>query len=142
MIPIKTDDEIAGMRAAGKITAEVLDIACRAVRAGVSTLDVDQLIARELAVRGAKSASFGYAPGSQRPFPAQACISINDEVVHGIPSPTRFIGDGDVVSIDLVVAYEGFMGDSTRTVIVGEVSPRVAQLVHETEVALYQGIAQ
>lgn len=143
MISIKTDAEVKSMREAGQITASVLNIACNAVTAGISTLEIDQLIGKELAARGAKSASLGYTNGNNKiPFPANACISLNDEIVHGIPSETRIINSGDIVSIDLVAVYDGLMADSTRTVVVGEVSSAVTCLVNETKIALNKGIEQ
>lgn len=141
MIPIKTPAEIATMRIGGQITAAVLGVMCSAAAEGVSTWDLDQICAIELAARGAKSACFGYS-GKQCPFPAQICISINDEVVHGIPSKQKFLKAGDIVSFDLVASYDGLMTDSTRTVIVGQTSPEAEQLVRQTELALFAGIAK
>jgi methionyl aminopeptidase len=140
MVTIKSDDEIVAMRRACRVTADVLQTACSKVAAGVSTGEIDRLIASELSSRGATSACLGYGVG-KCPFPANACISINNEVVHGIPSDGRFIGAGDIVSIDLVADVDGFKGDSTVTVPVGDVSPEVAQLLAATEAALRAGIA-
>jgi methionyl aminopeptidase len=140
MISLKTEEEIEAMRRVGRVTAEVLDVVCAAVVPGVSTLALDQIIARELKMRGAKSACLGCG-GRLCPFPANACFSINDEVVHGIPSSERKVCEGDILSIDLVACLNGFMGDSTRTVAVGSVSPKVNLLLKATEAALRKGIA-
>lgn len=143
MIPVKTEEEVVAMRRVGRVTAEVLDVACKAVVPGISTWDLDQIIGQELSRRCAKSACFGYSSrGAKCPFPSNACISINDEVVHGIPSKTREICPGDIVSIDLVSSLDGFMGDSTRTVAVGSVPSEVSRLLEVTEAALYEGIAE
>lgn len=140
MISVKTEEEMEAMRRVGRATAEVLDVVCRAVAPGVSTWDLDQIVAQEFKIRGAESASLGYA-GRTCPFPAHACFSINDEVVHGIPSPGRKVYAGDILSIDLVGRLGGFMGDSTRTVAVGAVPSEVNLLLKATEAALYEGIA-
>ncbi|MDR2668282.1 MAG: type I methionyl aminopeptidase [Puniceicoccales bacterium] len=140
MIKIKTEEEIVAMRRAGRVTADVLQVVCAAVIAGISTGELDKMVGEELRLRGARSACLGYG-GSKCPFPANACISVNDEVVHGIPSDGRTVCDGDIVSIDLVAIVDGFMGDSTITVAVGEVDDEVAKLLKVTEEALHAGIA-
>ncbi|MDR2030595.1 MAG: type I methionyl aminopeptidase [Puniceicoccales bacterium] len=143
VISIKSPAEAAAMRAAGKATAEVLAVVCAAVREGISTAELDRIAGEELARRGMRSACRGY-PGHLCPFPANICVSINEEVVHGIPSPKRFLATGDLVSMDLVVVESGgFMGDATRTVVVGKAKDgSVEYLLHGTECALAEGIAK
>ena len=142
MIVVKSGDEIVAMRRAGRVTADVLQVVCAQVVDGISTGELDEIVGHELQVRGAKSACLGY-DGSKCPFPANACMSINEEVVHGIPSVNRIVRRGDIVSIDLVAVIDGFMGDSTVTVSVGAVEPGsdVDRLLKATEEALHLGIA-
>jgi methionyl aminopeptidase len=140
MIIVKGDDDIISMRRAGRITAEVLAAACGQIVAGISTGELDEIVAAELIARGAKSACLGYGR-KDCPFPSHACISLNDEIVHGIPSKGRIVRNGDIVSIDLVADVDGFMGDSTRTIAVGDVDASVARLLAVTEAALQRGIA-
>ncbi|MDR3117530.1 MAG: type I methionyl aminopeptidase [Puniceicoccales bacterium] len=141
-ISIKSPEEMDAMRVAGRITAEALAAVCAAVRAGISTAELDQIARDELKRRGALAACLGY-PGRGGPFPGHICASINDEVVHGIPSKDRILAEGDVVSLDLVGLVNGFMGDATRTVSVGPVKDEhVARLLEGTERALAEGIAQ
>jgi methionyl aminopeptidase len=141
MIKIKNSEEIGAMRRVGRITADILAEICAAVEVGVSTWDLDQIAVRATKARNAIGACYNY-PGRLKPFPAYVCTSVNDEVVHGIPSKTRKIQSGDIVSLDFVAEYEGFMGDSTRTVAVGEVPDDVKKLLDVTERALYAGIDQ
>ncbi|MDR2677423.1 MAG: type I methionyl aminopeptidase [Puniceicoccales bacterium] len=141
MIRIKNSGEIEAMRKVGRITADILGEICAAVKAGVTTWDLDQLAIEALKARNAVGACYDY-PGRSRPFPAHICVSLNDEIVHGIPSKKRKIQSGDIVSLDFVAQYGGFMGDSTRTVPVGEISDDVKKLLDVTERALYAGIEQ
>ena len=141
MIPIKTVKEIEKMRAAGEVAAEVLDEMVRFVEVGVSTYDLDSFGKNVMKRLGAKSAAYHYG-SSRNPYPGYACISINDEVVHGIPSRDVILMDGDIVSIDVAVFYNGYVGDNTRTVLVGDVSPEAQKLVKVTEEALLLGISQ
>ncbi|MDR2779057.1 MAG: type I methionyl aminopeptidase [Puniceicoccales bacterium] len=141
MITIKTAEEIVKMRAAGAVAAKILNAMSEYADVGVSTYDLD-CFGRDLMVElGAQSATFKY-PGRVTPYPAYSCISINDEVVHGIPSKTVFLKDGDIVSIDVAVFYNGYVGDNTRTVRIGNVSKEVDQFVRVAEEALDLGIAQ
>lgn len=136
MIVIKTPDEVARMRVSGRLAASVLDAVARAVAPGVTTAELDEMARRMIADLGAKSAFFGY-----RGYPGQICVSINDEVVHGIPGPRR-IALGDVVSLDVGVEYDGFIGDTARTVMVGVTDPLVLRLVATGERALEAAIAR
>lgn len=135
-ISIKNEEEIVRMRSVGQITAAVLDVLCAAVRPGLTTADLDGMAAEVIARHRARAACLNYCG-----FPGHLCISLNDEIVHGIPSPDRIIHDGDIVSLDLVVEKDGFMGDSTRTIPVGNVSARHRRLLDYTAEALARGIA-
>jgi methionyl aminopeptidase len=132
---IHTADEIAGIRIAARKASEVLDRMCRAVRPGMTTLELDELGGRLIAETGGESAFYNY-----RGYPAQTCISINDEVVHGIGRPDRTIQMGDIVSIDCGISLGGFIGDNARTVSVGPPSSEAADLLAVTEGSLMAAI--
>lgn len=136
MIHVKTPSEIARMRVPCRLTAQLREAVAERIRPGVSTLELDEFAAAWIAERGVKSAFLGYAG-----YPANICISLNDVVVHGIPSRHEIINNGDIVSIDLGVVADGFVGDSAKTVIVGEVCERTWELCRTTEAALMAGIA-
>lgn len=129
------------MRESCAIAANVLHELKALVRPGISTQDLEEAGRVAIARHGARSACYGYQIGSRR-YPAHTCISVNDEVVHGIPSFRRILRDGDVVSIDIVVSYNGYIGDNAATVPVGRVSPAIEQLLRVTQEALQIGIAQ
>jgi methionyl aminopeptidase len=141
MIPIKNKEGIARMRESCAIAALVLNQLKELVRPGVTTYDLDQAARDFIARQGAKSACYGYQIGSRR-FPAYTCISVNEEVVHGIGSLKRVLHDGDVVSLDVVIEYNGYIGDNATTIPLGAVSPKVAELLKVSEEALYLGIKQ
>ena len=126
-IRVKTPAELVRCRAAGEKAAEVLRILCEAVRPGVTTRELDAFALETMRALGCSSADFGYCG-----YPAQTCISVNEAVIHGVPNDRR-IREGDVVSVDITVAYEGFVGDNARTVIVGDAPPEVRALVENTE---------
>jgi methionyl aminopeptidase len=134
-IIIKSDREIAIMRQAGRIVAIILEMLGRQVRQGMKTRELDAIAARELERLGAKSSFKGY-----RGFPANLCVSVNDEIVHGIPGE-RALNEGDIVSLDLGAIFMGFQGDAAVTVGVGETSPQAKLLIQNTEGALKAGIA-
>ena len=134
MITIKSDEEIGIMRDAGRIAAEVLQMLVEATKAGVVEKDLDKIVRRAYAKRGVVPTFLGY-----HGYPATVCISINEELVHGIPDD-RVIRDGDIVSIDLGATYRGFVGDTAVTFGVGEVSPVAQRLIDVTREALWQGI--
>jgi methionyl aminopeptidase len=141
MIPIKTERQIVHMRESCAIAANVLQELKTLVRPGISTQDLEEA-ARAVMVRlGARSACFGYQLGNRR-YPAHTCISVNDEVVHGIPSFRRILRDGDIVALDIVVTHDGFVGDNAVTVPVGVISADCQRLLQVTEEALRLGIAQ
>ncbi len=135
MIPIKNNTEIQKMREACQVAAIVLDQLAACVEAGVSTYDLDQLGKKFMAELGADSACFNYEVGSKC-YPAYTCISINEEVVHGIGRLDRTLKLGDCVSLDVVVRYQGFIGDNARTVVIPPASEQVNHLVDSTEAAL------
>jgi methionyl aminopeptidase len=141
MIPIKDRDAIARMREACAIAAAVLHRLTTLVRPGVSTFDLDQAGRDLITGYGARSADYGYQIGSRR-FPAYTCLSVNEEVVHGIASLKRILRDGDIISLDITVEFGGYIGDNAVTVPVGVISPRVAELLQTTEEALQVGIRQ
>jgi len=141
MIPIKSESELALMRHACRIAAVVLEQLCRLVAPGVNTHDLDQEGRRLLAQYGGRSACFGYQVGNKR-FPAHTCLSVNDEVVHGIGSLRRVLRAGDLVSVDVCVEYQGYIGDNARTVGVAPLTPENERLLRETREALRLAIAQ
>ena len=122
------------MRQAGKIVATVLEVLKLQVRPGMKTKELDVIAARELERLGAKPSFKGY-----RGFPANLCVSVNDEIVHGIPGE-RVLDEGDIVSLDLGAIFMGFQGDAAVTVGAGKISPQAKQLVETTEGALKAGI--
>ncbi|HEU5325470.1 MAG TPA: type I methionyl aminopeptidase [Candidatus Limnocylindria bacterium] len=136
---IKRSSEIDRMRAAGQILAGILEVLRAEVRPGVSTGELDAIAERMMRDAGAVPSFKGY--GSNPPFPGVICASINDEVVHGIPSSRRRIADGDVVSIDVGCIVDGWHADCARTWIVGDVPPEVTELVDATRRGMEAGIA-
>jgi methionyl aminopeptidase len=140
-IPIKNPDGIRRMREACTIAATVLAKMKEQVRPGITTYDLDQIGRDLIASFGARSACHGYQLHASR-YPAYTCISVNEEVVHGIGSLKRILRLGDIVSLDVVVEYNGYIGDNATTVPVGPVAPRVAELLKVTEEALHIGIQQ
>ncbi|MCC8192024.1 MAG: type I methionyl aminopeptidase [Ruminococcus sp.] len=134
MISIKSPREIETMKKAGRITGGALKHAGEVVRAGMTTYELDKIINRYIVSHGAKPSCLGYGG-----FPGSACISVNDEVIHGIPGP-RKLKSGDVVSVDLGAYIDGFHGDSAKTFIIGDVSDEVKALLKSTEESLYKAI--
>ena len=124
------------MKEAGRITAQALLAAREQVREGVSTYELDRIIRNTIEREGAKPSFLGYCG-----FPGSACISINDEVIHGIPSKSRILKEGDIVKIDVGAYYKGFHGDSARTYAVGRVSEEAQRLIKATEESFSAGIA-
>ena len=135
-IIIKSDREIAAMREAGRIVAIVLEILGRELRVGMKTKELDVIAGRELEKLGAKPSFKGY-----RGFPANLCVSVNDEIVHGVPGE-RILTEGDIVSLDLGAVFDGFQGDAAVTVGVGEISREAKRLLAATEVSLKAGIGK
>jgi methionyl aminopeptidase len=140
MITIKTSEELAIMRRASQIVAEVLDELVAEVRPGISTDELDRIAESVTLKKGARPAFKGYKPGAVV-YPKSLCVAINEEIVHGIPSGRR-LKSGDIVGLDYGVVYQGFFGDAARTVPVGEVPETSMRLLRVTREALYAGIAQ
>ena len=140
-IPIKNKEGIARMREACAIAATVLETLKPLVRPGITTQDLEEAGRDMIARLGARSACFGYQHGSRR-YPAHTCISVNDEVVHGIPSFKRVLHEGDIVSLDIVVWHNGYVGDNACTVPVGAMAPEIEKLLRVSREALTLGIRQ
>ena len=134
MIKIKNNEEIALMREAGKITAGALELAATLVKPGVSLIHIDSEIHRFITSHGA-TPSFLHYNG----FPASACISVNDEVIHGIPGK-RLLTEGDIVKVDVGACYKGYHGDAARTLFCGEVSEDAKRLERITRESFFEGI--
>lgn len=136
MIVIKSPEDLARMRASGRTAADIRDRLARSVSPGVTTAELDAYAAELIRQCGAKSAFLGY-----RGYPGHVCLSLNEEVVHGIPGRRR-IELGDIVSLDVGILYEGFIGDTAMTVMVGVTDLETIRLVATTEKALQAGIVQ
>ncbi len=139
MIMLKRPEEIEIMRVANRIVAEVLVAMKEAVRPGVTTGELDHIAEEMTRARGAVPAFKGYDVGG-RVYPASLCASINDEVVHGIPSPSRVLQEGDIIGCDFGVCYKGFYGDAAVTIPVGAVDEKIQDLMRTTREALEAGI--
>jgi methionyl aminopeptidase len=139
---LKKPDEILIMREAGRIVARCHEAVRAAIKPGVSTYELDQIAARVLNQHNARPAFLGYPPNGKHPFPASITASINDELVHGIPSKDRVLKEGDIISIDVGSIYQGFVGDAAFSVGVGKISREAQRLLDVTEKALYEGIKQ
>ncbi|KKW01434.1 MAG: Methionine aminopeptidase, partial [Parcubacteria group bacterium GW2011_GWA1_49_11] len=142
MIVLKSPEEIAIMRAGGKILAQVLHELSAVVRPGITTNSLDQL-ARELIQQypGATPAFLGYAPDGNKKYPAAICVSVNDEIIHGLPAE-RIIKEGDIVTLDLGIQYQNYFTDAAVTVAVGNVSALARTLLEATREALEIGLAE
>jgi len=136
MIILKNERDQASMREAGAVAGTVLEDVARFIAPGLTTREVDRFGAARIKQLGGRSAFLGY-----RGYPCHLCISVNDEVVHGIAGDRR-LQFGDVVSLDVGVVYRGFIGDTARTVSVGGCTPAAQKLIDVTEQSLYEGIAQ
>ncbi len=135
MIPLKNSSQISAMIDAGRITGEALLVARENVREGISTKELDTLIRNYIEKCGAKPSFLGYGG-----FPGSACISINDEVIHGIPSEKKILREGDIVKVDVGAFYRGFHGDSARTIAVGKVSDEAQKLIDVTRQSFFAGV--
>ena len=135
MIHLKNSAQITAMKDAGRITGEALLVARDMVRPGISTYEIDQAIRRYIEKCGAVPTFLGYGG-----FPASACISVNDEVIHGIPSKKRILREGDIVKIDTGATYKGYVGDSARTIPVGVVSDEAKKLIEVTRNSFWKGV--
>ena len=135
MIQLKNSQQISAMMEAGRITGEALLLAREHIREGVSTFEIDKIIREYIERCGAKPSFLGYGG-----FPGSACISINDEVIHGIPSKSRILKEGDIVKVDVGAFYKGFHGDSARTIPVGRVSDEAEKLIRVTRESFFAGV--
>ncbi len=143
MIKIKTPQEIELMRIAGRVTAEVLDIMREVVRPGISTGELDRIAEEHIRANNGIPAFKNYKPGGDMtPFPGTICASINEEVVHGIPSFDRILQEGDIISVDVGAYVNGYCGDAACTYPVGEISGERMKLLKVTEESLNRAIAQ
>mgnify|MGYP001604153389 CR=1 FL=1 len=142
MIHLKSETEIDKMAVAGLVVAAALDAVRAAIAPGVTTADLDAVAERTIRDAGATSNFKGYKAGGTVPYPATICASINDEVVHGIPSKTRVLREGDVISIDCGAIVDGWHGDSAFTAGVGEIDPAVARMLEVCEESMWRGIAE
>ena len=142
MVTIKSKREIELMREACRVVAVVYDELEKHIKPGITTLELDQIAERTMINLGALPAEKGYDPGIKGvpKFPASICVSINDEVIHGIPSKYRTLKEGDIVSIDTVALKDGFNGDAARTFIVGKTNKENQRLVDVTKQAFFEGI--
>ena len=137
MVYIKSPREIALMKVAGKAVAEAFKNIEEQLRPGMTTMDIDEIVINTFKAHDCTSAEKGYYE-----YPANACVSVNEELVHGIPSSKKILKEGDIVSVDLVASYKGYMADACRTFAVGKLSDRAAQLVKITKDAFFEGLKQ
>lgn len=135
MLILKTNREIEIMKSAGRIASKALKLAGEAVEPGVSTLEIDNIVRKYIESQGARPSFLNYGG-----FPASACISVNNVVIHGIPSRDSIIKSGDIVSIDVGAFFEGFHGDNAATFACGEISQEAQNLLDATRESLYEGI--
>ena len=142
MISIKSKTEIEKMREACRIANLTQKAIERAIKPGISTLELDKIAEKAMRDNGAIPAEKGYPSGMKGvpDFPGSICASINDNIIHGIPSKKAILKEGDIISIDLVAYKDGFNGDCARTYFVGEVSPKAKRLVEVTKQAFFEGI--
>ena len=142
MIFLKTDDEIELLRESNLLVGKTLGMLAQAIKPGVTTKQLDDLAEEFIRDHGAIPTFKGFPNPYGSPFPASICTSINENVVHGIPSPDVVLRDGDIISVDCGTLMNGFCGDSAYTFCVGDVSEEVKQLLKTTKEALYLGIEQ
>jgi methionyl aminopeptidase len=136
-IQLKSPQQIARMRKAGLVVADTLRVLREAARPGVTTSELDEIAAREIRSAGAVPSFLGY-----QGYPATICTSVNDVIVHGIPSPDTILKDGDIISIDCGAIYDGWHGDAAISIGIGEIDPADQALLDACEAALWAGIAQ
>ena len=137
MIKLKNNEQLEIMKIAGRITGEALCLAGEAVKEGVTTLQLDTIVRTHIEKCGAKPSFLGYGG-----FPGSACVSVNEEVIHGIPSNKKILKEGDIVKIDVGAYYKGFHGDAARTFAVGKISEEAAKLIEATKECFYKGAEQ
>jgi methionyl aminopeptidase len=142
MIVLKSKDELARMREAGRIVARVHEALKGKISPGVTTAELDKLAEQVIRQHGAVPSFLGYPHGGKNDFPSSVCASINTEVVHGIPSHERVLKEGDIISVDVGTIYEGWQGDAAFTVGVGRVNPEAQRLIDVTDQSLVKAIEQ
>jgi len=137
MVSVKTARELSLMRDACRISAQALRVAGEAVKPGVSTLEIDTIVRSFIEKQGASPSFLGYGG-----FPASTCISVNNVVIHGIPSKDKILEEGDIVSVDVGAYYKGYHGDNAYTFPCGKISANAQALLDATRESLYEGIKQ
>ena len=135
MIIIKSEEEIDLMRTSGKVTAYILKELENFIKPGMSTADIDRFVEETIVGNGMIPTFKGYGG-----FPASACVSVNEEVVHGIPSRKRIIREGDIVSVDVGATYKGYVSDAARTYAVGSISEQAQRLIDVTRDSFFEGL--
>lgn len=142
MITIKNNKEIELMREACRVVALIYEELEKKIKPGMSTWELDQIAEKKMRSLGAIPAEKGYDIGIKGvpPFPASICVSINDEVIHGIPSKHKFIKEGDIVSVDTVALKNGYNGDAARTFVVGKISKEAQRLIDVTKQSFFEGL--
>jgi methionyl aminopeptidase len=139
-VKLKSDDELRVMREAGQIVGQTLEKLRAMIAPGLNVLEIEAFVREEFKRRGAKETFRNYSPGPKYPpYPSNICVSINEELVHGIPR-NRVLKQGDLVSLDLGATYKGYVGDAAITVAVGEIGEQGRRLMEVTEAALWAGI--
>ncbi len=141
MIYIKTPAEIEKMRKSCRIIGELLDALETIIRPGISTLEIDKFAEDFIGSRGGKPSFKGYRVDGLPPFPGSICASVNEQIVHGIPSAKKILQDGDIIGIDVGVVLDGYNGDAARTYRVGKISAEAEELLQVTKEALERGIS-
>ena len=139
-IVIKSESEVEAMRQSGKAASVLLQRVGEAVGPGVSTYDLDRISRRTIKELGGVSSFLGYRPAGHDSYPATICASINEEVVHGIPSRKRVLNEGDIMGIDVAIRLGGYHGDNAFTFPIGKISPEAQKLVDVTRASLYKAI--
>ena len=137
MIQVKNSEQIALMKVAGRITGETILAAAEHIKEGVSTLELDNIIRHYIEKSGAKPSFLGYGG-----FPGSACISVNEEIIHGIPRANKILREGDIVKLDVGACYKGFHGDSANTFGVGNISDEAKRLIETTKESFFKGAAK
>ena len=135
MIKLKTDEQIGLMATSGKVTGRILHELCGLIRPGVTTKDIDRFVEESILAEGMKPTFKGYGG-----FPASTCVSVNEELVHGIPSETRVLKEGDIVSVDVGVTYNGWVSDAARTYAVGNVNGTAQRLIRTAKDSFFEGL--
>ena len=137
MVYIKSEREIALMKKAGYAVGQAFKNIKEQIKPGMSTLDIDEIVIKTFIENGCTSAEKGYYG-----YPANACVSVNEELVHGIPSSKKILKEGDIVSVDLVANYQGYMADACRTFAVGKLSDKAERIVKVTKDSFFEGLKQ